>query len=219
MARDSTGEKGQPQYAGSGVPQDAADLTEVAAYAALVGNRKVGTTADRNQALADGDVWDGLEWYDTTDGGLYLLQSGSWLPLLTRWTNFSPQYNGMSGGTTIYSKVRRVLDNAEVRFSWQLGNFPSIGNISLVPPIPIASWLDDTDYIGTVELINVGSSADDRFIGPVINSNGNALARIPTTTGTAAGSAINTSATSSSSPFQWTSGDRIRFTLSYPINI
>lgn len=215
MARDSTGEKGQPQYAGSGVPQDAADLTEVAAYAALVGNRKVGPTADRNQALADGDVWDGLEWYDTTDGGLYLLQSGSWVPLLTRWTNFSPQYTGMSGGTTIYSKVRRALDNAEVRFSWQLGPYPSISNIALVPPIPIASWLDDTDHIGTVELIQ----SVNRFIGPVINSNGSALSRVLAQSSTTSGSPIYTNGTSSSYPFAWAPGDRIRFNLSYPINI
>lgn len=218
MARDSTGEKGQPQYAGSGVPQDAADLTEVAAYAALVGNRKAGTTAERNQALADGETWDGLEWYDLTDGNLYLFQAGSWLPLLSRWTDFSPQYTGMSGGTTRYSKVRRTLDSAQVRFSWTLGNFPNIGRIALTPPIPIASWVDDTDVIGTVEFIDTAAT-DQRYIGPVINSNGSALALYQQTTATAVGSPTITSGTTSSTPFQWTSGDRIRFTLDYPISI
>lgn len=218
MAADSYGAKQQPQYSGTGKPQSAADLSEIANYAALVGNRKVGSTAARNQAVTDGNVWEGLEWFDTSDGNLYLLKSGSWLPLFTRWTDFSPQYSGMSGGATIYAKYRRTLDTCQVRFSWTLGNFPNIGTIALVPPVPIASWVDDTDYLGTVELIDT-ASVDQRYIGPVIKSNGNAQARVHQTTATAVGSPIVAGGTTSSVPFQWTSGDRIRFTLDYPISI
>lgn len=78
MAADSYGDKNEPQYAGTGVPQDAADLTQVAAYAAKVGNRRVGTTDDRNAVVGTKDAWDGLEWHDLTDGFAYLYLSGGW---------------------------------------------------------------------------------------------------------------------------------------------
>ncbi|GAA3330674.1 hypothetical protein HP467_07190 [Curtobacterium albidum] len=78
MAHDSTGPKGQPQYSGSGRLQTAADLSEIANYAALVGNRKTGTTSERQQALSDGAVWEGLLWGDTTDGNDYRLTGGAW---------------------------------------------------------------------------------------------------------------------------------------------
>lgn len=71
MAADSYGPKGEPQFAGSGVPQDAADLSLVATYAAKVGNRVSGTSAER--AAPDG--WmpaSGLEFYETDTGLTYL---------------------------------------------------------------------------------------------------------------------------------------------------
>lgn len=80
MARDSTGPRGEPQYAGSGVPQDAADLSEVAAFAASVGTRLVGTTAERTDALSDPDIvlFEGVEWRDTTQKRTYVFEGGAW---------------------------------------------------------------------------------------------------------------------------------------------
>ncbi|MGN8049541.1 hypothetical protein ACTJKO_07590 [Curtobacterium sp. 22159] len=79
MAADSYGNKNEPQFAGAGVPQDAADLTTVAAYAALVGNRKVGTVDQRNAVIGTKDAWEGLTWYDLTDGFTYTYKSGGWV--------------------------------------------------------------------------------------------------------------------------------------------
>lgn len=94
MAADSHGDKNEPQYAGSGIPQDAADLTEVAAYAAKVGNRRVGTTDQRNAAIGTSDVWEGLEWYDTTDDNTYLWSgpTSGWVPRFgdTLWITPTP---------------------------------------------------------------------------------------------------------------------------------
>jgi hypothetical protein len=78
MARDSSGSKNQPQYAGTGAPADAADLSEIATYAALVGNRKVGSTAARTGSTG-ADVWEGLLWGDTDDGLEYRYTSGAWV--------------------------------------------------------------------------------------------------------------------------------------------
>lgn len=67
MAADSYGPKGEPQFAGSGVPQDAADLSLVATWAAKVGNRISGTSAER--AAPTGWVpTPGLEFYETDTG-------------------------------------------------------------------------------------------------------------------------------------------------------
>jgi hypothetical protein len=81
MAADSYGSQNQPQYAGSGIPQDAADLSQVSNYAAKVGNRKYGTTADFN-SLAGADVWPGLEFYNVDTNLVYVRRSdNSWYRL------------------------------------------------------------------------------------------------------------------------------------------
>lgn len=69
MAVDSRGTRNQPLFDGSKASNLAADLNAVSNFAALTGNRKVGTHAAR-LALSGADVWDGLEFYETdqTDG-------------------------------------------------------------------------------------------------------------------------------------------------------
>lgn len=67
MAADDTpGAKGNPRFRGTGAPATATDLNILSEHAALVGNQKVGTTAERDAATLAGAVWVGLEWYDTT---------------------------------------------------------------------------------------------------------------------------------------------------------
>lgn len=75
MAKDSTGIKGQPKFLDSGAPDLATDDNLVSDYAAKVGNRRVGTKAER-EAAAGTDVWEGLEWYDTTQLLPYVRRSG-----------------------------------------------------------------------------------------------------------------------------------------------
>jgi hypothetical protein len=65
MAHDSLGTKNQPGYNGGGIPADAADLTEISEYAALVGNHKVLDTTTR-LALTGNELWEGLMVYDLT---------------------------------------------------------------------------------------------------------------------------------------------------------
>lgn len=78
MARDSSGTKNEPQYAPGGAPADAADLTEIAAYAALVGNLKVLTSTDRG-LLSGKDRWVGLHVQESDTGLLWRYGSGGWV--------------------------------------------------------------------------------------------------------------------------------------------
>lgn len=81
MAADDHGPKGEPIYSASGASDDAADLTEVAAYAAEVGNRKVATSAVR-AALSGDDVWPGLLFYETDTGLTWIYVAGTgWTPV------------------------------------------------------------------------------------------------------------------------------------------
>lgn len=76
------GPRGGPRYLDGGAPDLAVDSNELSKHIEDVGNRKVGTTAERNAALTDSgsrpQVWEGLEWYDTTTRKTYVLRNGSW---------------------------------------------------------------------------------------------------------------------------------------------
>ncbi|TIH33672.1 hypothetical protein [Subtercola vilae] len=77
MAHDSLGPKNEPQYAGTGIPADAADLTELGAFAALMGNSMAGTHAQR---VALTVTWVGLEFRetDTANQPTYRMTSSGW---------------------------------------------------------------------------------------------------------------------------------------------
>lgn len=66
---------GAPIFLPGGVPADAADLTEVAAYAAMRGNTLVGTTAERNAFQYPRT---GMTWFDTTRMRDYVYNGTGW---------------------------------------------------------------------------------------------------------------------------------------------
>ena len=83
MAASSTrGPKGQPRFPANEAPDLGVDEEIVADYAAKVGNRRVGTTAERDLAESSGDVWEGLLWGDITDKHEYEHVGGVWKQLL-----------------------------------------------------------------------------------------------------------------------------------------
>lgn len=108
MAADSRGPKNEPQYAGGGAPADAADLTELGAFTALMGNRRVGTTAER-QSLKSNELWFGLEWFDT-DVGVPMMYTGSaWVvigaPGVARVVKGGYTANSIGGGQVMASRA------------------------------------------------------------------------------------------------------------------
>lgn len=115
MTADSYGPKNQPRFDATKPPDLGVDETLVSEFAALVGNRKVGTTAERNAATTASsgkEVWDGLEWEDTTLGICVVRRAGSWVPAspVKEWvfarassnasdTFIQGQYTGVVDGT------------------------------------------------------------------------------------------------------------------------
>ena len=100
MAQDAvTGAKDQPRFSETGAPEIGTDNTIVSDFAALVGNRKVGTLADMN-ALSGKQRWEGLA-FQTTDGtkGEYVYQGGAWKAVIedTGWTNFTTTVGAAQG--------------------------------------------------------------------------------------------------------------------------
>jgi len=77
------GFRNEPQFLATGAPDTAMDLNTVANYAGTVGNRQVGTTAQRNAASGNA-VWEGLLWGDTSDGIEYKRRNGSWVRFSNR---------------------------------------------------------------------------------------------------------------------------------------
>lgn len=69
------GSKGQPVY--NDTPQTVADLQASVDYAALVGTRRTGTTAQREAAT--GSVPDETEWFDSTLGWSFVKRAGAWV--------------------------------------------------------------------------------------------------------------------------------------------
>jgi hypothetical protein len=89
MAADGTpGTKNQPQFLETGAPDLAVDSNLISNYAAKVGNRRTGTTAQMN-ATTGADKWEGLEWGNTDNWLNYKVINGNWeAPFVGRMTLF-----------------------------------------------------------------------------------------------------------------------------------
>lgn len=101
MARDSSGPKNEPQYSSSSASSQAADLTEVAAYAAKVGNRKADTRANR-LAASGADVWVGLMWHETdTDLDYFYSAGNAWVLLSMPGCDLACNIASVATGTAV----------------------------------------------------------------------------------------------------------------------
>lgn len=167
MSADGHGPHNEPQYSASGAPADAADLTEVAAYAAKVGNLKGGTTADMN-ALTGADRWEGLYFSSTTDGILYRSTGSAWAPRDSDWIVWTPT---ISAGAGTFSVGNGTLT---ARYRWQggrilwmfrlvLGSTSSIGtNSSFTLPVNAESTFSAYAIVGRGTLgVTNGSAVVD----------------------------------------------------------
>lgn len=168
---DSLGTKNQPQYADTGGSDDAADLSEIANYAAKVGNRKADASSVRT-ALTGSDLWDGLEFFETDTGRTYLYWSG-WVLLFQTpvpWASITLATGWAPQGVPPYAPLRSRLDqNANTHIQGQI--------------LPKAGYAA-TDVFGTLpsgqrpavrlEVPVVSNSTSARGIGGVIiDTNGN----------------------------------------------
>lgn len=74
----SFGPKGQPYVSSGDAPSLAAQLKEVADYAAQMGGRRVGTTAERDAFTTAGHAYVGFVWGNTTKGFDEEYTPGGW---------------------------------------------------------------------------------------------------------------------------------------------
>lgn len=132
MTASSYGTHGEPRFADGDAPDVALNPTQAAAYAAKVGNRRVGTTAERTAATGL-DVWNGLLWYDTDDGSEYQRVSGVWQ---FRYRHHYQKIDNTNG--TIYARTEtgfgKITGDGTVAVSEAL-TFP--GPFSAIPAITV----------------------------------------------------------------------------------
>lgn len=210
MARNSSGAKNQPQYAGTGGLSTAADLSEIANYAALVGNRKALPNADRVLA-AGADVWEGLDWYETDLGSTYRFMGGIWVLYNLPWVDFTPSVSGFAtgaGGALLYSKCRVVNGECDTRIGWRLGTSPTVNDPTVAYPVPVASWMNDLAPIGAATFYDQSASTNGRIHGELYK----------TSTGIRVVSAGPPMAPlGAATPFTWTLNDEIHIDAKYPV--
>lgn len=80
MASETTGAKDQPYFSSTGAPQIDVDPGLVSDYAALVGNHKQGTNAER-VALSGKKLWVGLGFYETDTDTNWRYKAAGWVRL------------------------------------------------------------------------------------------------------------------------------------------
>ena len=202
MTASSYGPRNAPQFADGDAPDVAVNPTQVAAYAAKVGNRRVGTTAERTAATGL-DVWEGLEWEDTTDGCTYKYIAAAWHLYSRLVTSYTPTLTNCTlgtGGTMIgdYSISGGVV-NGWVEIV--LGTGAGITGVFYVD-LPVAP---DTshNHIGTCFIVQ-GTA---RMLGAVEFDTASRVLLV-----SSAGVIITTGV-----PNAWASGHIIRIQFSYPV--
>jgi hypothetical protein len=140
MAHDSLGAKNQPQYATTGAPASAADMSEVANYAANIGNRRADTDAVR-LGLTGSDLWNGLE-FEATDTGKTWKYAGGWVlifQLPTAWTNFTLTSGWTATGGAWATPAYRTNQLGEVEIRGQMIPRSGYSTAEVFATLPVGS--------------------------------------------------------------------------------
>lgn len=162
MARDSSGSKNQPHYANPGVPADAADMSEIADYAATIGNTRADTNAVR-LGLTGSDLWDGLAFAETDTTITYLRVAGTWVPWLSPWITYTPTVTGITLGTggTLVARHRYMHGKVEVSYIVTLGSAGfAVGTLPTItfPVTAIAPAITNQGLAGRVTFWQSGAA-------------------------------------------------------------
>lgn len=213
MAQDAvTGPKNEPRFSDTGAPDIGVDPTLVAAYAALVGNRKVNTAAARAAATGK-EVWEGLQWFETDTGSQYAYRSGSWVLESSLSTAFTPSITGLTlgtGGSVLYAR-RSISSGREfIKVGWKLGTAGFVvSDPQLQAPSGFASWFSSSvTPLGIATYIDASAGGSGRFGGPVYSTSSAIRFQYGFGPMTNLGAAI---------PFTWGANDEIHLDVSYPI--
>jgi len=197
---------GAPVYLGTGAPESGGDLTEVAAFAALVGTRLIGTTAERT---AFDYAREGIAWWDTDDDTLYVHNGSGWDPVFHDWKSYTPTPTNLAPGNgTLVGRYARVGKLIHVVIELTAGTTTSIsGGVSFALPVTPASALNAADGVGVFR----DNSTGDTFSLLALIAGGVILPRAVNAAGTYA-SAV---AVATTAPVAIGSGDTIYLHASY----
>jgi hypothetical protein len=213
MTASSFGPKNEPIFADGDAPDVAVNATQAAAYAAKVGNRRVGTTAERDEAATNPrEVWEGLLWFDTTLDTEFLWM-GIWIRVGGVWATFTPTTAGLVASTVMYAKLKVSDGECAVRTGFLLGTGGSWSDPTVGFPIAIASWLSNLAPIGQVTLYDQSAGVSGRFAGPVYKTAAGARLLSLQPAGAGVLQAVNTG----SQPFTAVAGDEIHAEFRFPI--
>lgn len=196
---------GKPIY-NSDITDPVGQFQAAVDFADEVGNRFVGTFADRNSSTRTYKA--GALYVETDTGDTYLRVSNAWKLQTSPWKDFTPAFVGWSGFTTQYAKIRRSPGLTEVRYSAVGTASAAVADMQFKLPDAPAPWVLDLDPMGSCMFIDTSAGGAGRFQGALLKSNDNARLLI-------VGNSGLTQGTTSSSPFPWTSGDVIKVNLAY----
>jgi hypothetical protein len=194
---------GAPVFLDGDAPDPAVNPSQVAAYAAQVGTRLVGSTAERT---AYEYAREGLQWWDTTDDTLYQHDGTDWAPIWHDFKTYTPTTAGVSGGTLAarYMRVGHMI-SVEIRLSFSGANLTAQPTFTL----PVTAAMAPQFQAGTVTLYDANGS---EYPGVV---------RVNSTTVAGAYSQAVVSdeviygAVNATTPFTWASGDVLHMEFSY----
>lgn len=149
--------KGGPLF--NNTPQTVADLNGGRAFTELVGNRKIGSSTERG-ALTGSNVWEGLEFWDTTLKAAFIYQSGGWVhqfSLTVPWTGL-PYGSGWADYLSGFPVGQYAKDAAgNVHLRGQVRPRSGYGITEAMATLP--PNCRPTAEIGPVPIINNGGAA------------------------------------------------------------
>lgn len=205
MAADDYDETtGAPIFAGTGAPDTGVDLTLISAFAAEVGTRLIGTTAERT---AYDYAREGLEWYDTDEDAVYRHTGAGWKLAFKDWTSYTPVLTNVAG--TVKAAYQIVGETVNVRL--RVNPISSMGSNPTFS-LPVAAGDSDLEFPnGAVMMYD--DSAGVSYSGIIRRA---ASATTVTIYGVlASGTYTSLGGVSASSPFTWASADILTVNFSY----
>lgn len=203
---------GAPIFLDSHAPDPAVNPSQVAAFAASVGTRLIGTTAERT---AYDYAREGLAWWDTTLDALMVYDGSGWTTLV-RSGSYTPSLNRATiGNGTVSGNYTRVGRMVTVQGRFVLGSTSSLdaasGALTVGVSLPTAA---DSFYGSSVIEMGDATMLDasgEIYYGKVTGDNGTTRANIYALSG----SPIRKQTVNSTSPMTWASGDVLSWLFTY----
>lgn len=170
MATQSTGTHNQPLFTDAGTMDMGTDLTAVADYVALAGNRKFGSTSAR-LALTGSERWEGMVFFDTDidhpyvwngsswdAGPVYISDASAYLTMASNWSMTNAQMV-LSGAVISWRiKFERTTSTISSTASGNIANVDvlTVNDANKRPLQTFGFSIDNTGFLCSFELNTAG---------------------------------------------------------------